>query len=68
MTTRQRQVSDPDLLKAFRGQCRAFGPGMALLAWQGQAGVQADDLLDIAKEEDRRRVAEDHGEDDQATS
>jgi hypothetical protein len=42
-------ASDPDLLAAFRKQCQFLGPGMALLLWKGQKGVDLDDLLDIFK-------------------
>jgi hypothetical protein len=43
-------ASDPTLLDAFRKQCRHFGPEMAFLVWQGQEGVDQDDLIDIIKE------------------
>ncbi len=42
--------SDPDLLDAFRKQCKTFGPEAALLLWKGQPGVDQDDLIDIYKE------------------
>lgn len=40
--------SDPKLLEAFRRQCASVGPSLAMLAWLGQAGVEQDDLIDIA--------------------
>lgn len=51
-------ASDPQLLDAFRKQCihlRKSGtnPGLALLAWEGQPGVDRDDLIDILKEVER---------------
>jgi hypothetical protein len=42
--------SDPDLLEAFRKQCRHFGPGIAFLAWREQRGVDQDDLIDVMKQ------------------
>lgn len=45
--------SDPDMLEAFRRQCRSIGPELALLAWtlEAQPDVDRDDLIDIYKEE-----------------
>lgn len=48
--------SDPDLLEAFRRQCRHVDPALAFLAWRGQDGVDDDDLIDIVKEYDREQT------------
>jgi hypothetical protein len=45
-----RGKSDPALLDAFRKQCAHMDPGLVFLAWQGQADVDPDDLIDIVKE------------------
>jgi hypothetical protein len=43
-------TSDPALLDAFRKQCQHADPALVFLAWQDQAGVDQDDLIDILKE------------------
>ena len=51
-------ASDPDLLDAYRKQLRSgfMAPGAVLLMWQGQAGIDPDDLLDeFRRAEDARR-------------
>lgn len=50
-------MSDPALLEAFRRQCITVkkagrSPLGLLLMWRGEAGVDNDDLVDIAKEVD----------------
>lgn len=42
--------SDPDLLDAFLKQCERVGPEVALFVWQGQPGVDPEDLKYIARE------------------
>jgi hypothetical protein len=42
--------SDPELLAAYRRQCEHGNPWVVLLAWQGQEGVDPDDLIDITKD------------------
>lgn len=48
--------SDPVLLDAYRKQLAHMEPGLVYLAWQGQAGITPDDLLDEFKRADATRV------------
>jgi hypothetical protein len=50
-----RQVSDADLLAALRKQADTLiaagkDPWVLLLIWDGQPGVQRDDVIDVLKE------------------
>jgi hypothetical protein len=51
----ERPISDPALLDAYRKQLAHMEPGLVYLAWQGQAGITPDDLLDEFKRADAAR-------------
>lgn len=49
--------SDPGLLESYRKQCewmaeRGASPWTVWIAWRGQVGMDADEMMDIAREID----------------